>query len=126
MPVDAVHGAAHVVIVCQTRFLSSELKNVSFLLTRTRGMPPGFERSPGLYVYPAMLMRLVIGPVPVGSLRGLVPPWLSFSGRCPCVTSPLVASFAPGLKTSTPLVSPGATNAMTMPMFSYQLDCCES
>jgi hypothetical protein len=51
---------------------------------------------------------------------------LSFSARWSWVTLPVVASFGPvdvSSKTSMPLVSPGETNAMTMPMFSYQLAC---
>ena len=89
-----VHGARHAVTVCITSRRASRLTKVSPRPRRTSaGRPrrPVRLRSPWPYVKPsiATLRRTVA----VHSRRGSgrpenAPPWLSFSRRCPWVTTP--------------------------------------
>src|SRR4051794_25742354 len=120
-PVDAVHGALHAVIECHTFWsAASKLSNVIVWPSVTVGIFPLAARSPAPY------SKLPIGTVdasgPDAALRvwknmvGAFPPWLSFSARCPWVSTPFW-SMVPVNGSVPP--APSAAHTTPRPIDSY-------
>src|SRR3954452_14979657 len=93
MPVDPVHGALHAVIECHTFWSgASKLSNVMLWPSVTVGTFPLAVRSPAPYSKLPIGIVVASGPdaaslASANCVEGW-PPWLSFSGRCPCVSTP--------------------------------------
>src|ERR1700712_5193538 len=93
MPVDAVHGALHAVIECQTFWsLASKLSKVIVWPSVTVGTLPLAARSPT--PYSKLPIGTVVASGPDAASRAsanvvvALPPWLWFSGRGPWVSTP--------------------------------------
>src|SRR3954454_16845838 len=130
MPVDLLQGDLHAVIVwyaawlsgvsdCESRFVNSS----ACPRFKTGGRPflPADERSPRPYVKSSMFTLFVGGPassdVGFGRPNG-VPPWLLFSARWPCVSSPFGST--PWVNGSFPSGrSPWANQVTMIPIVSY-------
>src|SRR5919202_2569545 len=125
MPVVRLQGARHDVIECRIPRRASRLTNFSVPPGRIVGgrrFLPTRSRSPRAYWKPLIAIVRFAGGGSDSRRRGSAspenrPPWLRFSGRWPCVSTPRLSTST--LNGSGPL-SPGRNIVGRIPIDSYQ------